>query len=518
MVGEPAYYPKTTSFTESLSFFDVGNTATRRSLLPRQRSVSDPSLPSLESATGLLVSDLWLQERLRHFPDDIYDLRPTSHLVRFMSALMGPSGAGQLRLRNTVALFQTTLHSTHFYDLDAFYGVLFGAVRQVHEALGLNGHTALCTQDEWESITVSDTSYRERISRLAKAINMGATLPGIQAVAEALFGVPCDIYEVWALKDSADPTYGSRVVAPATPPDTGGNRTWGAVESAFPTWGDLDGNSWQHISDPLLALSPEMFFGLTSGQRMWSDVETDFPTFLDAESATWAEIEYAGTPGGGGGDTGGGTGTGTHVWDGTILPDEDNRATFIIRPKKEWDDPYQQVADIHSVSRVIDRLKPAGTRYIIEPKGVGLLTSVDVASLASDSNYWQVIAKVTPRRSLVASVSATYPVSTGQAAAGITSYDTHELPKPAFTTSQTTSWTYNAEITQVKAYSQDQYGNPADPLDFESVRYLEGTTVKYTPDKGVLDARQAIASRYARDGVIQAAPFSDARVVVPTSG
>jgi hypothetical protein len=64
---------------------------------------------------------------------------------------------------------------------------------------------------------------------------MGGTNLGLQAMAEALTGVDCDIYEVWALMDAQGAS--------------GGARTWDQVEAAYDTWNDTgDGQLWNDIA------------------------------------------------------------------------------------------------------------------------------------------------------------------------------------------------------------------------------------------------------------------------------
>ncbi|MGW7100377.1 DUF7297 family protein [Streptomyces sp. NPDC054838] len=205
-------------------------------LMPLQADITVPQAASLASGTGLLVADVAIAEQLRHFPEEVYDLRPTSHLVRLMQAVLGESGVGQLRKRLLLAQLQSlSAAGARFFDLDRFYGPLFGATRTDAEQLPINPmETATATAAEWESVEAADASFRDRMTSLAAAIAQGGTLPGLKAAAEAVSGAEVDVFESWALIEAA-----------ADPDEAGHDWEWmeGANWSAYEgeIWGVLEG-------------------------------------------------------------------------------------------------------------------------------------------------------------------------------------------------------------------------------------------------------------------------------------
>lgn len=214
------------------SLFDQGSTLSS-TLLQLQTVVSNPFIGELPTATGMVLPDRATYDRLAHFPEDLYDLRPESHLVRFMKVLMGEPGVGQLRKRYLLAQLEQAADSTHFYDLDKFYGALFGARRGVLGALPINPQQDVATPDGWDEIGQQDAVFRERIIKLAKAITLGGTPMGMQAIAEALTGVECDIYEVWSILDSIGPL--------------GSSRTYAQVGAAYASYGAMKPSMWFQI-------------------------------------------------------------------------------------------------------------------------------------------------------------------------------------------------------------------------------------------------------------------------------
>jgi hypothetical protein len=201
-------------------------------LIPLQADVTVPQSTALASGTGMLVADTSVTEQLRHFPEEVYDLRPTSHLVRLMQALLGESGVGQLRKRLLVSqLASLSASGARFFDLDRFYGAIFNAIRNDAELLPLNPmESATATAAEWDSIEAADASFRDRMTALAGAIAMGGTVPGLKAAAEAITGVEADVYESWALIDAATDT------------DQAGH-TWAWMEGGG-KWSNFEGDIW----------------------------------------------------------------------------------------------------------------------------------------------------------------------------------------------------------------------------------------------------------------------------------
>lgn len=218
---------------QSISLFDLPSTA-KSTLLQLQTVSTSPFVGELPTTTGMVLPDVAFYDRLSHFPDDLYDLRSSSHLVRFLAALLGDGGVGQLRKRNSLAQFQRSLSSTHFYDLDRFYGALFGARRGAAGALPVDPMTSVATPDGWDEIQSLDAVFREKIIKLAKAITLGGTPIGMQALAEALTGVECDVYEVWRELDTA-----------ASP--SGGN-TYADVASTYANYGAMAASRWGQVA------------------------------------------------------------------------------------------------------------------------------------------------------------------------------------------------------------------------------------------------------------------------------
>lgn len=246
-------------------------------LMPLQADVTVPQTTSLSTGTSMLVTDKSVAEQLRHFPEEVYDLRPTSHLVRLMQVLLGDAGVGQLRKRLLTTQIETLSTSgARFFDLDRFYGAIFNAQRTDDEQLPINPmEQATATAEEWESIETSDASFRDRMTALAQAIAMGGTLPGLQAAAEAVSGAECDVFESWAMIEAA-----------------------GNTSQAGHAWSWLEGETWQSLEGEIWgALEGIPFYG-RSGSLTRSEVivrvHRDYPVTSEGRaqrsSDQWALV------------------------------------------------------------------------------------------------------------------------------------------------------------------------------------------------------------------------------------
>jgi hypothetical protein len=159
------------------------------------------------TATDLILPPVRMADRLRHFSENVYDVSPESHLAKFMKVLLGDAGAGRLKKRLTVQRMRSTLQGTHFYDLDRFYGPLFGIRRDLSEVLPFNPFRTTVTREQWDDAYARDASFRSRIEQLARAVSYGPTPVGMELIAEAILAVDCEIYEGWIKADGSFQTY-----------------------------------------------------------------------------------------------------------------------------------------------------------------------------------------------------------------------------------------------------------------------------------------------------------------------
>lgn len=294
---------------------------------------------STEIVSDPLLPDRTVLDRLGHMDPEIYNLDPSSHLMRLLNVLLGGAGAGGIRKQIAVARLQNSFRGMHFLDLDRFYGALFGIKRTNAELMPdfgtltqpavFNPYTDAAGSDAWDDIHSRDASYRDRLLKFARAIPLGGTYAGLRAAAEALLSAECEIYESWTWVDEQN--------ASATQPPVL-IYTWTALGTAFNTWDNL------------------------------------------SQNRTWANLQ-------------GGASAGTYFLGRT---GQKNRGEVVIQPKRRL-----TLAEQYQTQRVIRRLRPAGTQVTVDSEGLALHQAVPLRAVAADSEYWEIIYKTTPAPVLV---------------------------------------------------------------------------------------------------------------------
>ena len=208
-------------------------------LLDMQASRGIPLSSDVEAVTDPLLPPQSTKEMFAHFWEDLYDLRPESHLSRLLGVLLGDTGVGQLRKRYTYVHISRVLHSAHFYDLDRLFADVFGLRRFLSEGLVFDPYTTGGSAAEWEAVLAADASYRNRVEQFVRGVNMGATPSGITQMASAVVGHPVRIYETYKFIDSEESYEGS----------AGGGVTYGDLDQMYYreiegwTYGSLEGTA-----------------------------------------------------------------------------------------------------------------------------------------------------------------------------------------------------------------------------------------------------------------------------------
>lgn len=207
----PVYTPYVVgrNASDSGSFFQQQQEApTGNELINDQVDPTSPQVSGLSLISNPIVPTANAQDYVKNFDPDLYDLTDSSHLMRLIRAIVGASGIGGLRKQNLIARLATILGDGAFFDMDHFYGAIFGLKRHTYEQMPLNldgtvvnPYTDLANSDIWDDVISRDARYRSRLFLLARAINMGTTFEGIKAAAEAVTGVEVDITESWVRVD-----------------------------------------------------------------------------------------------------------------------------------------------------------------------------------------------------------------------------------------------------------------------------------------------------------------------------
>lgn len=319
-----------------------------------------------EYGSDLVVAPLDVRTRLDHFFDAIYDLSPDSHLFRFAAAVLGDSGANGLRKRYLMSRLSQTLQGTRFYDLDRFYGALFGIQRKVEELLPINPYTEQATAAQWNEIIAADGSYRSRIEQFAKALSLGGTALGMKAVAESILSCQVDILENYTRADNPWQSYED-------------------IADGFATYDDMEDETYTELSGS----NPIAF----QFQQTYDQISTQYSSYEDMESVTYFQLVYG---------------------DFTIDNNE-ARNLFVIIPHRAITD-----SERHNLLRAIHRVKPADSLVEVEMNGPTSLLTVPIFTARASSSEWKVKKRVTP----VDGKASVYGLNEGDTLEEIPSYAT----------------------------------------------------------------------------------------------
>lgn len=440
-------------FNQSTSFFDVSS-APNTGLIPLQSDPAGPLVSGVTRVTNMLLPDAPTMQQLRNFPGDLYDLRESSRLVRLIKVLLGDAGAGQLRKRTLVTRLESALSGANFFDLDRFYGAIFGALRQPSEALPINPMDDTATPDEWDALLAADASYRERLAELARAISMGGTIPGLQQAAEALVQAPVDIYESWQLLDS----YGELVLAEPN--------SWSDVEALYPTWDSFaPSDTWNRVEGTIevgrtnTLTRSEIVVRPRKDYASSPDHVSDYARDENALVRVLQKLRPAGTiitvdPGLGV----------PHVAQPISGLQADSEYWEIV-PKVQPKAILGEITTVYPVSaaQVLSGVDPAARRALPRPPFAGV-----------QGRSW------TYNTQISAAVSYSFPASDGL------------------------------------NFAEPQDGTPSPLTDDQLVVYRDGTEVRYTAKKGTLGAQQVLAAQAVADGSLVAHPYTGDRKAVPT--
>ena len=138
---------------------------------------------------------------MQHFDTTVYNVDASSHLYRFVDAICGESGAGDLRKQYLLSRLGSSADGVHFGDLDCIFNNLLSIPRLDVESYTYNPYSDMLTSDQWDEVYVKDAWYRARAKNFLAACQAGGTNEGFSLMVSSVTGGTCDIYETWRFED-----------------------------------------------------------------------------------------------------------------------------------------------------------------------------------------------------------------------------------------------------------------------------------------------------------------------------
>lgn len=239
-------------------------------LLAMQAPAGVPKSPIFETVTDPLLPPSKVSDMLANFPPEVYNLDPSTHLMRLLMVLLGDTGTGQLRKRYTYAHLSQFILTTHYTDLDRLYSAIFGLKRFLREMLPIDPYTDNATDAEWEAIDAADAAYRARVEAFSHAIPWAGTPNGMVMAASAILGEECRVYESYSFLDNEDAYAQSTAATTNTWADLEAftnaeleGRTYAQMEGQSQFQGRLPNSRGEFIVRPLRNVTAEERYHLT---------------------------------------------------------------------------------------------------------------------------------------------------------------------------------------------------------------------------------------------------------------
>lgn len=235
--------------------------------------------------------------------------------------------------------------------------------------------------------------------------------------------------------------------------------------------------------------------------RTYAQVESDLQRYVVLDGMTYGDIEgHYGTLG---------------------RADVNDRSHFTVRPMR-----VLSSEETYQLQRIIDRFKPVGTAFTIDPQGVKVTTPIKMRGVSADSTHWEIITIVQPTKERVRIYDPETPNVPLDGSARM------EVVRPATHHRQGEVWSYNSDVVRSTAYRElpeahwpdlpdpDDYDQrltgvpeiwrsahmtPPLRVNFDRVKYPTGTR-NYTPDLALSPQRAILQGRAVSDSVSTASP------------
>ena len=110
---------------------------------------------STVNVTWPYFSQLSTKSVVQHFDDEVFDTSPTSHIYKFITAIIGDSGAGDLIKQSLIARANKDIETTWFEDLDVLFSNILGFQRLPEEEYELSPSNDILTEDQLNMIMIS---------------------------------------------------------------------------------------------------------------------------------------------------------------------------------------------------------------------------------------------------------------------------------------------------------------------------------------------------------------------------
>ena len=322
--------------------------------------------------------------RMEHFDEGIYKTDDSTVLHKFLDAMCGDSGAGNLKKEIFLQRLSGAIDGIYGSGLDFIFGGMRFLSRTSAESYSFTPETAQLTSTTWDEVVIKDASYRARIQEFFKAAQAGNTIEAIRLAVHAATSSDCQVLENWRYIDNFGlgvKEWNASTNTPTLANGTGragdlyrvsvaGSRNLGAgtVSYAVGDYLIYSGGVWTKTKvggyGRALAVSYAAV-NLSTGHRVF---------FVDADPAVAATQAQAYIT--------------ANAVDATRWRVEEvrSRSEVTVVPHKGSYTPREA----RVLREMLDRITPQDTVVTINPNGLAVNAPLPIRAAASDSTYFQV--------------------------------------------------------------------------------------------------------------------------------
>ena len=142
------------------------------------------------------------ESRMEHFDEHVYTADSSTTLYKFLDAMCGDGGTGNLKKEIFLQRLSGALEGVYGSALDYIFGGVRFLSRISSESYSFESETAMLTSDQWDEVATKDAAYRTRIREFFAAAGKGGTIEGIRLAVHAATSVDCQVMENWRYIDN----------------------------------------------------------------------------------------------------------------------------------------------------------------------------------------------------------------------------------------------------------------------------------------------------------------------------
>lgn len=140
--------------------------------------------------------------RMEHFDEHIYKTDDSTTLHKFLDAMCGDAGIGNLKKEILLQRLSGAMDGIYGSGLDFIFGGIRFLSRTSAESYSFAPETASLTSDQWDVVVTKDAAYRTRIQEFFKAAQAGNTIDAIRLAVHAATSADCQVLENWRYIDN----------------------------------------------------------------------------------------------------------------------------------------------------------------------------------------------------------------------------------------------------------------------------------------------------------------------------